>query len=388
MQTADRLEKIPPYLFVQMRNKIRETKAKGIDVISLAIGDPDQPTEEPIIKELCRAAIDPENHRYPTDEEKGMLAFRQAVAGWYGRRHGVNLDPETEVLALIGSKEGNHHLALAFMNPGEYGLVTNPGYTTYRASTWFAGGEIHNLPILAERGFLPNLADVPSAVAKKAKILWVNYPNNPTGAMATKEFYQEAIAFCQEHNIILASDNPYSEIVYDGKKSLSILEIPGAKEVAVEFNSLSKPYNMTGWRIGMAVGNPDLIAGIAKVKENTDSGIFNAVQFAGIQALSLPDSFIDQTVATYQRRRDIIVQVLHEKGIKIDKPKATFYIWFPVPAGFTSAQFAEFMIEKAGIVITPGNGYGTYGEGFCRISLTINDARFNEAITRIRKIKI
>ena len=286
MRTADRLKKIPPYLFMELRNKIAKARAAGVDVISLAIGDPVEPTPGPVIEELARAAHDPANHRYPTDEEKGMLIFRQAVAKWYADRYQASLDPATEVLALIGSKEGCHHFVLARVNPGDVVLMTDPGYPAYRASILMAGGEPVNVPIRAENGYLPRLADIPTDVASKATAMFLNYPNNPTGATATPAFLRELVEFARQYDIAICYDNPYIEVVFDGEKPLSFLSIPGAKDVGVELNSLSKPFNMTGWRLGMALGNKDLIAAISQVKENTDSGVFNAIQFAGITALS------------------------------------------------------------------------------------------------------
>ena len=285
MEIAERLKKIPPYLFMELRNKIAQARAAGIDVISLAIGDPVEPTPEPVVDELARAGRDPANHRYPTDEEKGMLAFRRAVADWYASRYRVTLDPATEILALIGSKEGCHHFVLGRVNPGEAVLMTDPGYPAYRASILIAGGEPVNVPIRAEHGYLPQLADIPSDIARRASAMFLNYPNNPTGATATPAFLREVVEFARHYDIAICYDNPYIEVVFDGEKPLSFLSVPGAKDVGIELNSLSKPFNMTGWRLGMAVGNKDLIAAISQVKENTDSGVFNAIQFAGITAL-------------------------------------------------------------------------------------------------------
>ena len=385
MQKADRLGKLPQYLFVQIRNKVREAKERGIDVISLGVGDPDQPTPAHVIQALQAAAEDPANHQYPTDEEKGMLRFRRSVAAWYRERMGVELDPEREVLALIGSKEGNHHLCLATLNPGDVALLPDPGYPAYFASAVFAGAVVERIPLRREDGFLPRFDEIPSDLASRARLLFLSYPNNPTGAVAPLEFWQRAVRWAKANDVILVNDNPYSEIAYDGYRTVSILQAEGAMDVAVEFNSLSKPYNMTGWRIGMAVGNPDLIAGISQVKENTDSGAFNAVQYAAIAALEGPQDSTRALVATYQRRRDAVLETLRAIGLDPDTPKATFYVWSPTPNSQSSIEFAAEVLDKAGVVVTPGIGYGQRGEGFFRISLTVPDARLEEALGRIRR---
>ena len=384
MQKADRLAQLPPYLFVQIRNKVREAKERGVDVISLGVGDPDQPTPAHVIQALQAAAEDPANHQYPTDEEKGMLRFRQSVAAWYRERFGVELDPEREVLGLIGSKEGNHHLCLATLNPGDVALLPDPGYPAYFASAVFAGAVVERIPLRREDGYLPGLETLPADLTGRARLLFLNYPNNPTGAVAPLEFWERAVHWAKEHDVVLVNDNPYSEIAYDGYRTVSILEAPGAREVAVEFNSLSKPYNMTGWRIGMAVGNPDLIAGMSQVKENTDSGIFNAVQYAGIAALEGPQDGTHALVSIYQRRRDLVIETLRAIGLAPDTPRATFYVWSPTPGGRGSIAFAAEVLDRTGVVITPGIGYGQHGEGFFRISLTVPDPRLEEAMQRLR----
>ena len=309
MHTAERLTKIPPYLFMTLRNKIAEARARGVDVISLAIGDPVDPTPDNVIEALYTAAKDPENHRYPTDEEWGMLAFREAVARWYARRYAVSLDPKKEIVALIGSKEGCHHFALGVINPGDTVLVTDPGYPGYKPSIWFAGGEPYPVPMKAENDFLPNFADIPADIARSASAFYLNYPNNPTGAVATKEFLAELVEFARTYDIAVCYDNPYSEVVF-GVDRLSFLNIPGAKEVGVELNSLSKPFNMTGWRIGMACGNPDLVKAIATVKANTDSGVFNAIQYAGIEALDHGDACTARMLELYRQRRELVLETL------------------------------------------------------------------------------
>lgn len=385
MQTAQRLTRIPPYLFMELRKKIAKAKADGIDVISLAIGDPVEPTPAGVIEELCRTAQDPANHRYPTDEEKGMFAFRQEVARWYEERYGVRLDPAGEVLGLIGSKEGCHHFILARVNPGDIVLMTDPGYPAYRASILMGGGEPYSMPILPETGYLPVFEDIPADIAKRATAMFLNYPNNPTGACATREFFRKAVDFAKKNDIAICYDNPYSEIVFDGQERLSILATEGAKEVAVELNSLSKPYNMTGWRIGMAMGNPDLIAAISKVKENTDSGIFNSVQFAGIKALRSETSNIERMLKIYKARRDLVLGTLRKIGIDFDPPRGTFYLWVPAPKGMSSIEFTGRLFEKTAVVVAAGTAYGKFGEGFIRISLTVPDERLKEAMARIER---
>ncbi|MDP2838991.1 MAG: aminotransferase class I/II-fold pyridoxal phosphate-dependent enzyme, partial [Syntrophales bacterium] len=314
MQIADRLTKIPPYLFMELRKKIAKARADGVDVISLAIGDPVEPTPDSIIDELCRTARDPENHRYPTDEEKGMFAFRKEVARWYEARYGVKLDPATEILGLIGSKEGCHHFVMARINQGDIVLMTDPGYPAYRASILMGGGIPYNVPIRPENDYLPVFEEIPAEIRKKARGMFLNYPNNPTGACATRGFFDRLVAFAKTNDIAVCYDNPYSEVVFGDQERLSFLSADGAKEVGVELNSLSKPYNMTGWRIGMAVGNPELIAAISKVKENTDSGIFNAIQYAGIQALREESGNIDRMMTIYGRRRERVLATLKKIG--------------------------------------------------------------------------
>ena len=385
MKTADRLTKIPPYLFMELRKKIARAKADGIDVISLAIGDPVEATPDGIIDELARRSKDPENHRYPTDEEKGMQRFRQEVALWYSMRYGVSLNPENEVLALIGSKEGCHHFVLACINPGDVVLMTDPGYPAYRASILMGGGEPYNVPIRAENGYLPVFEEIPADILKRARGLFLNYPNNPTGACATREFFERLVAFAKKHDIAVCYDNPYSEIVFPGQERLSFMMAEGAKDVGVELNSLSKPFNMTGWRIGMAVGNPELIAAISKVKENTDSGIFNPIQYAGIYALKHEIGAIDHMIDIYAKRRAQVLQTLEKIGIRFDPPKGTFYLWVPVPKGMTSLEFTNRLFEKTAVVVAAGTAYGQYGEGYIRISLTVPDDRLALAMKRIEK---
>jgi LL-diaminopimelate aminotransferase len=385
---ADRLKQIPPYLFVELRKKINKAKAAGVDVISLAIGDPVEPTPAFIIEELRKAVLDPANHPYPTDEEKGMKSFREAVARWYQRKYNVTLNPENEILALIGSKEGVHHFMMGVVNPGDIVLMTNPGYPAYRANIYMAGARVYEVPIQMENRFLPDLDKIPEQVCQKAKAFFFNYPNNPTGACASEQFFSAAVRWAKKHNILLVHDNPYSEIVFTEGKKLSLLQIPGAKNLAVEFNSLSKPYNMTGWRIGMAMGNPDIIAAMSKVKENVDSGIFNSIQLAGIKALDKGDKEIEKMIVIYQRRRQLVLDTFSQKGMKVNTGPGTFYLWLPVPEAMTSIEFTTKLFEESHVVVAAGSAYGKYGEGFFRVSLTVKDDLLEQAMERILKLSV
>ena len=385
MKTAERLTKIEPYLFMTLRKKVAAARAAGIDVISMSVGDPVEPTPQVVVDELCRAANDPANHPYPTDEEKGMMAFRQEVAKWYASRYGVTLDAGKEIIALIGSKEGVHHFTLGVVDPGDTVLMTDPGYPAYKASIVIAGGVPKSVPIRAKNDFLIDFSEIQSETAKAAKAIFLNYPNNPTGAVATPKFFAELVAWAKEYDVAVCHDNPYSEVVFPGTERLSFLATPGAKEVGIELNSLSKPYNMTGWRIGMAMGNVDIIAAISKVKENTDSGIFNAVQLAGIKALTSANDNIGRMMEIYKGRCDKLIQALAACGIAAKPMRGTFYLWVPVPAGKTSVQFAEELFDKAAVQVAPGSGYGPNGEGFVRFSLTVRDNRLDEACARLRK---
>ena len=386
MQVADRLKKIPPYLFVTLRNKINKARAEGVDVINLGVGDPVDPTPQSVIDELSRQAQIPINHQYPIDEEKGMLAFRQEVARWYARRYGVELNPEGEVLGLIGSKEGCHHFILGIVNPGDVVLMTDPGYPAYRASIYMASAEPYAMPMLAENDYFPQFDQVPAAILKRAKAMFLNYPNNPTGACATKAFFSEAVGFAKAHDIAICHDNPYSEILFDGQERLSFLSVPGAKDVGIELNSLSKPYNMTGWRIGMAMGSKEILAALCKVKENTDSGIFNAVQYAAVEALRKEDGNIRKMLEIYYRRRELALKTFEKIGLGFKPQKGTFYLWIPVPQGSTSLDFTTTLFEKAAVVVAAGTAYGQHGEEYIRISLTVPDKRLEEAMARIQKI--
>jgi len=379
---ADRIKNLPPYLFAAIDKAKQNAREKGVDVIDLSVGDPDLPTPEHIVKALNRAAADPSNHQYPSYE--GKLAFRTAVAEWYKRTFSVDLDPKNEVLTLIGSKEGIAHAPLAFINPGEAALVPDPAYPVYRTATAFAGGEPVIMPLLKENRFLPDLDAISPADAKRAKIMFLNYPNNPIGASADRDFFKKLIDFARDYNIIIMHDNPYSETYYDDERSLSLLEMDGAKDVAVEFHSLSKTYNMTGWRIGSVVGNAGVVAGIGKVKSNIDSGTFGAVQDAGIVALNSPKSVVDEIRNVYRHRIEILYRALKDKGLELEKPRATLYLWAWV--GGSSIEYAGRLLNETGIVATPGVGFGKYGEGYIRFSITQPTARIEEAVFRLEEM--
>ncbi|MFE1748154.1 pyridoxal phosphate-dependent aminotransferase [Coleofasciculus sp. H7-2] len=383
MQFAKRLEKIPPYLFAEINRKQHEMIAKGVDIINIGVGDPDRPTPAHIVQAMHEAIDEPSTHNYPPYQ--GTKEYRQAAADWMERRFGVaGLNPETEVVSSVGSKEAIHNTFLAFVEPGDYTLIPDPGYPVYRTSTIFAGGEPYTMPLLAERGFLPDLDAIPKEVAQKAKLLWINYPNNPTGALATLEFFEELVTYCKHYDILICHDHAYSEMAYDGYKPPSVLQVPGAKDIAIEFHSLSKSYNMTGWRVGFVVGNAIGIKGLGQVKTNVDSGIFKAIQRAAIAAYETSEEELQAVMSVYQNRRNIIVEGLQSLGWPIEPPKATLYIWVPVPKGYTSTEFVTLLLEKCGLIVPPGNGYGAAGEGFFRIALTVADERMHEAIQRMR----
>jgi LL-diaminopimelate aminotransferase len=382
--SADRLNKLPPYLFQEIDRLKAELIAKGVDVINLGVGDPDLPTPGHIVKELAKAAKDPTNHQYPS--YSGMSDFKQSVARWYKRRFGVELDATREVLTLIGSKEGIAHLPLAFINPGDLALIPSPAYPVYHISNMFAGGESYFMPLMREKGFLPDLRGIPADVARRAKLLFINYPNNPTGATAERDFFVRVIDFAKEFDLIVCHDAAYTEMAFDGYKPMSFLEIPGAKDIGIEFHSLSKTYNMTGWRLGFAVGNAHVIEGLGQIKSNIDSGAFNAIQRAGITALEADQSCVLEMQKTYQERRDALIGGLQKIGLSPETPKATFYVWCPTPAAYKSKDFTTLLLREAGIVTTPGSGFGDPGEGYVRMALTVNKERIKEAVSRIRKI--
>lgn len=384
VEKAERLKRLPPYLFKEIDRQKEEVRARGVDIIDLGVGDPDIPTPPHIIEALKRAAEDPANHRYPS--YSGMDAFNGAVAGWYKRRFDVDLDPKSEVVTLIGSKEGIAHIPLAFLDAGDVALVSSPGYPVYHIGTQFAGGEPYFMDLLKENRFLPDLKAIPQDIAKRAKLMFINYPNNPTAAVAGRGFFESVVSFADEHNIVVCHDAAYSEMAFDEYRPMSFLEVEGAKSAGIEFHSLSKTYNMTGWRIGFAVGKAEVIHGLGQVKSNIDSGAFQAVQFAGIAALEGDQFCVEEMRRTYSERRDLLVDGLLSAGLKVEKPSATFYLWVEVPEGYTSAEFASLLLTQAGVVTTPGNGFGTAGEGYIRMALTVGADRIREAVERIKKI--
>ncbi|MBS19649.1 MAG: LL-diaminopimelate aminotransferase [Chloroflexi bacterium] len=386
MEFAKRLDTVPPYLFVEISRKIAAKKAQGINVISFGIGDPDIPTPSAIIEELRLTSLDSINHRYP--ETDGLPEFRSAVSGWYKRRFNVDLDSDKEIIPLIGAKEGIGHAAFCFINPGDVALVPDPGYPVYSVGTWFAGGECHWMPLKEENEWLPDLGSIPGDILKRAKVMWLNYPNNPTGAVVDEDYFKEVIAFAKQHDIVVLHDACYTEVAYDGYKPISFLQIPGAMDVGIEFHSLSKSYNMTGWRVGVAAGNKDMIDALMVVKSNLDSGIPNAVQYMGIEALKSTDQEIRNRNDIYQSRRDKVVTALKKIGLDVEPPKASLYVWAKIPSGYKSAEFAELILEETNVVVTAGNGYGPSGEGYIRLSLTIGEDDLDEGIKRLQGLKI
>jgi LL-diaminopimelate aminotransferase len=384
VEWAKRIKELPPYLFAEIDAKKQEMKAKGVDIIDLGIGDPDIPTPPNIIDALKKAAEDPSNHRYPSYE--GMLSFREAAANWYKERFGVKVDPKTEVVTLIGSKEGIAHTPLAFVNPGDVVLVPDPGYPVYSVAASFAGAVSYQMPLLKENDFLPDLDAIPEEIRKKAKLMFINYPNNPTSAVTEKDFFEEVVDFASRHNILVCHDAAYTEVAFDGFSPPSFLEVDGAGDVGMEFHSLSKTFNMTGWRLGFAAGNRRAISGLGKVKTNIDSGVFQAVQCAGIEGLKNYSLGMADRRKIYEERRNIFCSGLDEVGIKYITPRATFYVWFEVPEGLSSKDFTSKLLTEAGIVVTPGNGFGKYGEGYIRVSITIGTERLAEAVERFRNL--
>jgi LL-diaminopimelate aminotransferase len=381
----EKLKKLPPYLFIEIDKKKKEAIDKGADIISLGVGDPDLPTPEHIVKSMQEAVAKPLNHQYPFGA--GLLSYRQAICDWYKKRFNVYLKVD-EVCALIGSKEGIGHIHLGFVNPGEVVLIPEPGYPVYNTGTIFTDGVPYFMPLLEKNNFLPDLETIPREVVSKAKLMFINYPNNPTAAVAPRDFYIKIIKFAIENNIIIAADAAYSEIYYEeNEKPLSFLEIPDAKEVGIEFHSLSKTYNMTGWRVGWVCGNKEVVAGILKVKDNYDSGIFQAVQEAAITALSSSQDCVKNVRQIYKERRDILVEGLKKLGWKVNLPKASFYVWAKVPKGYTSSHVVSKLLDEAAIVCTPGNGMGPSGEGYVRFALTVSASRIKEALGRISKIQ-
>ncbi len=383
-EQALRLKRLPPYLFAEIDKAKRELRRQGKDLIDLGVGDPDHATPQHIIDKLALAAQDPQHHRYALD--MGMPELRVAIAQWYQSRFGVKLDPATEVLPLLGSKEGIGHVPLAFVNNHDVVLVPDPAYPVYQSGSIFAGAEIYYMPLLEKNQFLPDFDSIDPQIAKRAKMMFLNYPNNPTAAVADLDFFKRAVEFAEEHGVIVCHDGAYTEIAFDGYNPPSFLQAQGAKEVGIEFHSLSKTFNMTGWRIGFAVGNAKIIEGLSRVKANLDSGIFQAIQISGIEALTGPQAFRNDLINVYQERRDLLCDGLGALGWKVHKPKATFYVWANVPPGFTSAELAKSLLERAHIVVTPGNGFGKSGEGYVRMTLTTPKENLQEALRRIKKM--
>ncbi len=386
MKVSERLELIPPYLFAEIDKKIAEARAKGIDIISLGIGDPDSPTLPPIVEEMHRAIDNPKNHDYPP--YNGTERFRKGACEWMKKRFGVELDPDTEMLANIGSKEAIAHVFLAYVDTGDYTLVPDPGYPVYHNATIFAGGTPYEMPLLEENGYLPDFDKIPADIAKKSKIMFLNYPNNPTGAVADLDFYKKAVDFCKKYDILLCSDMAYSEMTYDGYKAPSVLQVEGAKDVALEFYSHSKSYNMTGWRVGFVCGNADAVKALGTIKNNIDSGTFKAIQDAATAAFTVDEKYINDLNKMYQERRDAAEEGFRELGWNVKSAKATFYLWLPVPKGMTSEEFVTLMLEKAHVVVPAGNGYGKYGEGYFRVALTKDVDTIKECIRRMKEAGI
>jgi len=384
-QIAERLQKLPPYLFAEIDKKKKAAIAAGRDVINLGIGDPDSPTPKFVIDALYKHAQNPATHQYALDN--GSPELRGAAARWMKKRFGVELSPDGEIYPIIGSKEGIAHFPLAYINPGDAALIPEPGYPPYRSGTIFAGGEPVMMPLLAKNGFLPDLGAIKPASLKRAKMIYVNYPNNPTGAVADAKFYQELLAFAQKHDLIVVSDTAYSELAFDGAEPMSMLSIPGAMERVIEFHSFSKTFNMTGWRVGFAAGSAELCGALGKVKTNVDSGIFTAIQLAAVEALERYDDFISPLRAMYQKRCDVFCDGLAKLGLAVQKPRGAFYVWFPTPKGLQSADAATRILEEADIVLTPGIGFGPSGEGYLRAALTVPEKRLAEAVGRIGRIK-
>jgi LL-diaminopimelate aminotransferase len=384
LRTAKRIESLPPYLFADIDRQIDDAKARGADIISFGVGDPDLPTPPHIVEALIEAARDPATHRYPS--YTGMPELRNAIADWYGRRFGVQLDPDTQIQPMIGSKEGIFHLPVAFVDAGDLVLTPDPGYPVYETGALLAGGEPFLLPLTPENGFVPDLSMVPDDVAARARVLWLNYPNNPTAACADLSFFQRAVDFCRAHDVLLAHDAAYTEVTFDGYVAPSVLQATGAMECAVEYHSLSKTYNMTGWRIGWAAGATEAIEALKVLKTNIDSGIFDAIQRAGIAALSGPRDHLDETIERYRHRRDLLCDGLKSMGLVVEPPRGSVYVWTPVPPGYDSKSFATRLLEQAAVVVTPGTGYGRSGEGFIRFSITVPDERLEEGVERLRGV--
>lgn len=386
IQPAKRIQSLPPYLFAEVDRRIAEKRAAGFDVISLGIGDPDLPSPSHVVEAAQDAVADARRHRYP--DYYGLPELRAAIARWYQRRFGVQLDPDREVVPLIGSKEGIAHLPVAFVDPGDVVLVPDPGYPVYSIGTMLANGVPYMMPLKAERGFLPDLDVIPADIAQRAQLIWINYPNNPTAAIAPMEFFEQVVDFGRRYDLLVCHDNAYSDVAYDGYVAPSFLEVPGAKDVAVEFHSLSKTFNMTGWRVGMMVGNQTAVEALGRVKTNVDSGIFEALQLASIAALDADPAWITERNGRFQQRRDSIIATLSRIGIEAPAPKASLYVWAPVPDGYTSVDFSLRVLDDAAVWLTPGVGFGAHGEGYFRISLTVPDHRLVEALERLERLTL
>lgn len=383
VELADRIKQLPPYLFVRLDKMKSEAASRGVDIIDLGIGDPDQPTPEHIVEAATKAIPEPGHHRYPSSY--GMKEFREAAGAWMNKRFGVEVDPG-QVVSMIGSKEGIGHLPLAYINPGDVALVPSPSYPVYKIGTMFAGGVTHTMPLTEDNDFLPDFEAIPADIAGRAKLMYLNYPNNPTAATCDLSFFERAVTFARKHNIIICHDNAYSELAFDGYEPPSILQVDGAMECAIELHSLSKSYNMTGWRIGFATGFPEAVAALGKVKSNIDSGVFEAVQVAAIEAMEKGEDDIKNLRRMYQKRRDVLLSGLDALGIKYKKPKGSFYVWAKTPEGMSSEEWVAALLEKAGIMTSPGNGYGPEGEGYFRMALIVTEQRMHEAVERLKKM--
>ncbi len=383
---AQRVQQLPPYVFARLDELKAKAREQGLDLIDLGMGNPDGPTPQPVIDAAIKALQDQKNHGYPPFE--GTASFRRAITNWYHRRYGVNLDPDSEALPLLGSKEGLAHLAIAYINPGDLVLVPSPSYPVHFRGPLIAGGKIHSLILKPENDWLIDLAAIPDAVAKQAKILYFNYPSNPTGAAAPREFFEEIVAFARKYEILLVHDLCYAELAFDGYQPTSLLEIPGAKDIGVEFHTMSKTYNMAGWRVGFVVGNRHVIQGLRTLKTNLDYGIFAALQTAAETALQLPDVYLEEVQERYRTRRDFLIQGLSHLGWDIPKTKATMYLWIPCPGGIGSTDFALNILQQTGVVVTPGNAFGVGGEGYVRISLIAECDRLGEALHRFKQAGI
>lgn len=388
IEKAKRLDLIPPYLFARIDEKKSQAIAKGVDVINMGIGDPDMPTFPEIVETMKIAVDEPKNHDYPP--YTGTLEFRKACSKWTAKRFGIQeFDPVTQCLSTIGSKEAIHNIFLAFVNPGDYTLIPDPGYPVYNTGTIFAGGIPYKMPLLEKNDFLPDLKSIPLEIADKSKIMFLNYPNNPTSAVATLKFFKEAVAFCKQHNILLAHDMAYSEICFDGYNAPSIFNVEGAEDIAIEFHSFSKSFNMTGWRVGWVLGNKTGISGLSQVKTNVDSGIFKAIQKASLKALELDPKILEQRNSIYDERRKAIISGLKELGSDVKAPKSTMFVWAKIPNSYdSSSKFCEDLLEKCGVIVSPGNAFGDSGEGYFRIAMTNDVSRVKEALKRIEEAGI